>query len=483
MVPMLRADEVDDDSDRADAQIIARKGATAYRRPNNNRSTRQGRIDLQQPLDRTYAARLPILHKPACAETHLAASIIETLTYLGLTNTWMALIPRQIGHSHCVDHGTNAVVKAAHAIRSQDTASQNASLRSYGMAVSGIATILSSNPSSDDALIAISLLAGVEIVLNPGEAAMWSHMRGISAVLELMMRRHGRLSRTASTIAHWHRIGLFYQPVALGRPSPFDQPQWWHMESAGFPGDTSLMKRFRAISHQLFCRLPRLIALVRSLRQPDKPQPKTYASACHLAHQLLQLEDEDAESELLHNVGVRATSDPFDAVVVPASLDLGTPVGFGGLIYYWQTRTILFRLCLLLSTLSSLHTSIHCSLDNPLSLVYATVPESQAGFDSAALEAANSRMARSMMMAWAHHFAQGRCDTWLFCLGMVTLWGALGDMPEYRGMPVSVPQTWVLQKWNSVHREPRKYDGLAMDEAAELLRGGPLKGFLVDAFK
>ena len=227
----------------------------------------------------------------------------------------------------------------------------------------------------------------------------------------------------------------------------------------------SSVLKLRKIANQLFIRLPRLIVLVRRLR--DKTKPCLAENTIAMADKLHQLEDEQAESELLHTVTVIKTRLFAHRDIIPVSLTFKSFSDFQAAAYYWTTSILLFRLC--------------CSLQ----LMFPN----KACFDMPSLTAAKSRMAADIIMSWEYAFSlgfpgcnQGGYGSLAFLMMMAT-WGTLRDETIFRDLPVSTTRAWTVQRVQEVLQKFGSSTETDLDETAELFAGGPVTGMLPNVLR
>jgi hypothetical protein len=209
----------------------------------------------------------------------------------------------------------------------------------------------------------------------------------------------------------------------------------------------------------MFIRLPRLIALIRRLRLQDSDL-KIKWQAIHAGLACAELQDHEAESCLLHRVGVKPTSNPDTTRIIPTSLYFDSVMSFQMAIYYWTTRIFTNRLCLKLLEVIQLQG-------------WALDPED--------LVAENIRMATNILMSWEFATTAAGLGMWPLRLGFIALWSVTPYMKSVsKDVTISGLRGWVRQTYNALHRQECRYSEADMDEAADLLVGGPLKGFLVE---
>ena len=98
----------------------------------------------------------------------------------------------------------------------------------------------------------------------------------------------------------------------------------------------------------------------------------------------------------------------------------------------------------------------------------------------------NFRMETDIMMSWEFAFASGAMSLWGVRIQFIALWAVALQRDWGWSKPLSDHgrtklRAWVPQRYNDLHRgSGRGFRESKMDEAAEVLAGGPLSGFLVD---
>ena len=223
--------------------------------------------------------------------------------------------------------------------------------------------------------------------------------------------------------------------------------------------------RLRKVSYQLFIRLPRLIALVRILR--DRTDMDYLCHVLALTEQLSALKDADSENQLLHAVNFTKTRHPADACIIPVSFRFNRPADFRTMVYYWQTSVLLQRLC--------------CKL-------HYMFPD-QADIDPEAAKADTVRMSSNLLMSWEYAYGYSAfgavgsgAGANAFGIAMIALWGCLADVDTFRGQSSAMTRAWVLYRFQDLLRGAVKLSAEDMDEMAELFVGGPVSGVIPRLF-
>lgn len=207
-------------------------------------------------------------------------------------------------------------------------------------------------------------------------------------------------------------------PVAQGEASPFETDVW--LDAGYCPAYTgSSMRRLSWIGNNLFLRLPRLIRLVRILRN-DPAKQDVAQEAVGLATKLSMLKDPAAETDLLHTstVKITKTMNVDDARI--SNVSFGSSSGWlwmGVAVKYWKTMIVLNRLCVRLSEITTGANDPHPAMK---------------AFDVGLLRAENKRFATNIMMSWPYIFTECAAVVGIWCMhiGLLAAW-AVFVYPEY----------------------------------------------------
>ena len=402
-----------------------------------------------------------LVHKPTCPETELSHEITKVFKRSHLTTGWPSFIPSRIGHNKCMDAAAAGLMKALNLSASNQPAHlwKSQCTLNYVQAMAALRCFLNrSDPSSRDiALLSAAILTCFECILRPrGTIGLYSHTRGISAIL-LASSGKEELTEVSRAMLYYNWPGTFQLPLAFGVASPFEEVRWLevktHRQSKYPPGLAKLAKIYK----DLFIRLPRLVAVTRKLRDQG-PDKETVRQATELSTELLGFSSRIAENQLLHRVGVKKTADSGDAQVVPFSFKFRRNGEFAVAICYWQTRILVHRLCLKLKEQGvDQHQKVERSW----------------------LVAENTRLATNIMMSWEFAYPIRCVGLWALRLGMVALWTVTQDVQMWsKDVCVATLRRWILKRYGDLHRGDTTFNEDDMDEAADLLAGGSLRGFL-----
>lgn len=237
------------------------------------------------------------------------------------TTAWAALIPPRVGHDAAVDYGAEALIASTMMTYNASVSNSRVrSARAYSGAVTSLQNRFASGDqahiTSDNTLCSIGLLMHVDF--NFGLIIeLFSHQAGAAAILLSRPASRETSDFTRAWVYHgWERT--FMRPCALGIASPFDSPRWLALQPYERDIISKQLTRLRYNSYQLTLRLPRLIMLVRKLRQDA--DTSTLAKAINIATELCSLQETKGESDLLHLVKVQKTTASF-AWWIPYSFD------------------------------------------------------------------------------------------------------------------------------------------------------------------
>jgi len=133
------------------------------------------------------------------------------------------------------------------------------------------------------------------------------HLEGIVAIVT--SRPPGtEVSDVARNILDYCFGDIAVMACMRGCPNPLEQLERSYYELSN-PSNASAAARLKALACQQTLKMPRLLALVRSLR---RRRGDAAASAIVLANELMNLQDVIAENELLHKFHIRSIRQAMD---------------------------------------------------------------------------------------------------------------------------------------------------------------------------
>ncbi|KAK3633894.1 hypothetical protein LTR56_004653 [Elasticomyces elasticus] len=333
---------------------------------------------------------------PTAVSEHLASSVAYAVQRVHLDEAWPGFLPAHIGHSPMLDFAATALVKAHDHAAGKYTGSATSSLRPYTEAMSRLRVAIASPERAlrEETAITVGLLALVEHLLTPE--------------------------------TRWPR------PVARGDVQP-------------------AVYKLRWMSHQLFLRLPTLIVLVRKLR--EFADVNAAEEAVKLAGTLLEICDDDVEIEFVRSLRTTEILYDQDRTIKRASFQFDNTAQYFALLYYSQTRLLLFRLCRVLSAVSPA-TDL---LDTPTPTI--------------------ARMVENLFRSWQYTLITGVVGDHAVFMAIVAAWASLTDHPHLLEPELHAHELriWLLGILNSTLTN-QAADCRELDQLADLFAGGPITG-------
>lgn len=257
--------------------------------------------------------------------------------------------------------------------------------------------------------------------------------------------------------------GAYIFAIVQGMPSPFDSPYWVDIDPIMRQTPTKAVFNLRKIAFRLSIRLPRLILMVRRLRE-GLTDLRAISDATELATELCAAKDTKSENELLHGVVVTSPGRWKNANIIQTGLKFGSFAEFEAGIYYWQETIFLNRLCARLHNL---------------------FPR-QMNFDIDAINAENCRFARNLLMSWETAFEEnsfgtkrGAAGATICSIAMIAIWGVLSDVRQFNGQPAGNVRQKLLEMIQILmKRVTTRVTAEQMDGMVDLFVGGPITGLL-----
>ena len=414
--------------------------------------------------ERPTTANMRISYVPSSAASRLASAYSHSVRDAGHIDGWFDLVPARIGHNRTTDLMAGVFLKSCKYSCHLTSAAKMEFQVSYVLALNALGAALAAL-SMDDVLLAVAMLASTESTVKSDMT--FGHMRGASALMIASQDNGKPASDWTRAVLYMNWSAIFIVPLFQGGPSPYETARWLAVDPAKCHAKDPTSARLRHLSHQLLCRLPRLIAAVRSLTGPPASRSiTTFREAIKLAQDLLLLEDRTSENILLHRLSVRKPPLPADALVVPYSFHFPDYHLFEAAIYYWFVRIVLNQLCLRLCNLSP--------LDHP-----------PTNLCNSRLCDENITFATNILMSLPHATSIGRLGAISMLLGPVALWSVTCSVPDQRlrTRPVSLIRLMVLRVCGELTGNPSYLSATSMDEAADMLAGGPIRGMLLGCLR
>ncbi|KAF2206565.1 hypothetical protein CERZMDRAFT_26897, partial [Cercospora zeae-maydis SCOH1-5] len=298
-----------------------------------------------------------LLYKPTAAATRLRTELVDMMLRTHRSEIWYDLVPARIGHSDAIDSAAKALIKASDFAAKRTSVTEESCLSSYNRALAAVRDGMVRSSSGDDLLCAVALLVNFERLFSGWTSApMRSHMHGIMAIfLAQATGAHQKPpSELTRTLVYVFWAVGFIGPCVMGIPSPLEIPRYLDMDpvlfaTARMSCPSHVVARLRKLAHQHFIRLPRLITMMKGIQTEQKAMD--VEPTLTLAKHLLELQDEDAETEMLHHVTVQRTEGVEGVETMPYLMKFNTMPEFEAAMHYWSTRMFLLRLCWRMSRL------------------------------------------------------------------------------------------------------------------------------------
>ncbi|KAK4952816.1 hypothetical protein LTR10_009624 [Elasticomyces elasticus] len=348
-------------------------------------------------------------------------------------------------------------------------------LRSYTKALSLAQFAISSSTtrSTDETLAGVSLMTGVDWLLQAHNAPYTSSFTHWNGLVALLLARPPDAHRSLVVRANVCSAGLltFVIPAFTGQDSPFETHQWLQVGAPSLREETAPLARLKKASNQIGVSLPRILRLVReSLASADVEKWNT---ASRLASELMLLEDEEAESWLLHRVRVVPTRSTEDKIIIPFSYDFSCLEELDAAVYYWQVLLVLLRLRSVLYAHDISSPKSARSHGHPA----ASLSKEQ----HAELERSQLRLCTNIMMAWQQAMAHAPCGTMSFPTAHVAIWAVLRHQRYYGKVPRDVVGAWLCKAYGKSWRDTARphITMTEFDSMSTVLDGGPLSAVLL----
>ncbi|KAM3415122.1 hypothetical protein BST61_g10248 [Cercospora zeina] len=457
-----------------DTQVVRRPRRT-LRQQQQQQQQQQQRQQPRTPGDSGSDVAL-LLYRPTAATTRLRTELLDMMVRTHRSEIWYDLVPARIGHSDAIDSAAKALIKASDFSLERTSVTEESCLSSYNRALVAVRDGMMKSSSADDLLCAVALLVNFERLFSGWTSApMRSHMHGIMAIF--LAQANGSHQKPPSELTRtlvyvFWAVG-FIGPCVMGVPSPLEIPRYLDMEPVLFAKERMscpwhVVARLRKLANQHFIRLPRLIAMMKGIQTEQKAMDVD--PTLTLAKQLLELQDEDAETEMLHHVTVQKTEHVAGVQTMPYVMKFDTMPEFEALMHYWSTRIFLLRLCWRMSRL------------------FASKYQAWDMWPNTKLESQISRMSASVLMAAPWGLAKGETGRSCSVLDLVAVWGALNDFDVFaaRNMSPAKARSLLL----SAAKQVMSLSGPTADQecndrlgaAADLFVGFPSKGILAFTF-
>ncbi|KAF2166359.1 hypothetical protein M409DRAFT_66803 [Zasmidium cellare ATCC 36951] len=278
----------------------------------------------------------PLLYQPQSSETLVIIRAVDTIRCEHCEESWPRHLVVRYGQKPALDLSIKAIIAACAYARGVPKLTPDDCYKALARALAAVqATIKQSSGSPDDDMLAsTALLAPFDgVIQKNGGIPMRLHIEGLAAILAARPPTYP-VTQLARDIVNFYACDAAVMACVQGTPSSFEgiAPAYYITDDRN--GDRA---HLRALGDELFIRLPRLVALVRSLQLQSPVQNQLLFEALALSESLLQLQDADAEARLVSTA--MASSDS-----VPAPFRFASDLDYEALMGYWQSRLSLMRL-------------------------------------------------------------------------------------------------------------------------------------------
>ncbi|KAK3712716.1 hypothetical protein LTR37_008980 [Vermiconidia calcicola] len=421
-----------------------------------------------------------LVHTPQSVKTVLIIRAIDTLRREHVEEEWFRYLPSHAGHSPALDLSVKAIVAACAYNRGVPKLTSSDCHQALALAINALqANIKRSNGQPGDEILAsTALLAPLEGIIKHHGIPTCLHVQGLAAILTARPVSYP-VSQLAREILEWYACESAILACFNDIPSPFESVARAYFTNDRIGYRDSDRAQLKALSNEIFLRLPRLVKLVRSLRSQASPQTRLLLDAVRRKESLLGLQDSETEQRFLRTVEVRPSSIP-DATLHPSkSLHFASAKDFEALVSYWHSRLSLFRLE---RRLHDLLMSSGVQTDSADEQGLSIQPVPGAREDEMSRIVKNIMMCseydRTLVLVKQHH---------LYAYALLTVWGVTLDLPEILsydqdGRRKGALTDLLLRRMNSALAAEPALTVEDMNMAAEIFVGGQPKGTFAELY-
>ncbi|KAK3057962.1 hypothetical protein LTR09_001039 [Extremus antarcticus] len=311
------------------------------------------RTRLRSSKDRPASQRDPTLgnghtllvHTPQSTENVLIVRAVDTLRREYVEEEWFRHLAPHIGHTEALDLSVKAIIAACAYSRGVPRLTSGDCYQALALALDAVHANMKQShvEPNDDMLASTALLAPFEGVIKKDGIPTRPHVEGLAAILVARPATYP-VTQLAREILDFYACESAITACIRGTPSPFESIHRAYFANDRIGYSDSDRAQLKALSNELYIRIPRLVMLVRSLRLQRSPQNQLLLDALRLIKSLLRLQDIQAERRLMRNIKGHPSSDPDATSPLGQSLHFASVKDFEALAYYWQSRLTLLRL-------------------------------------------------------------------------------------------------------------------------------------------
>ena len=326
--------------------------------------------------------------------------------------------------------------------------------------------------ASGGCLLTIALLALYEQTALTTLKAWAAHINALAALL-LGGGPSQCLGDLAPIFLYMTKGHRYLMPLANGTSSPFQRKLWLDMHPISSTVMTADIRRLKCLSNKIFILLPRLVAGMRQIREDDGSSlgsSDEITELLRLAAHLQKLKDPVAESAAMSNTTCEPTTNVRDSSLIPFSYACSNFETIMDLAVYWEARLAVANVCRMLWT--TVEKSSPC-------LIWPWAPRDIEPNPSKEQE----RLSTNILMC-LQSFAAAAASYIAFSSALLAVWRAISDLGGICGLDADIARAWLLSKFANnlgVPKNRRKVE--VIDETCDMMVGGSLRGFWVDAFQ
>lgn len=421
-----------------------------------------------------------LIHNPQSTETVIIIHALDTLRCEHVEEEWFRHLPAHVGHTLGLDLSIKALVAACAHARGVPKLTSDDCYQALALALTAVQTSIrqSQGDPNDDILASTALLAPFEGVIKKNGIPTPLHVEGLATILAARPATYP-VTQLAREILDFHTCESAITACIQGVPSPFESIDRAYFANNRMEYSDSDRAQLKALSNELFIRIPRLVRIVRLLRHQPSPQNEQLLSALRFSKSLLRLRDSQAEGRMLRNIKVHPSSDPNATSPRRQSLHFASVKDFEALASYWHTRLSLLRLEWRLAGLSAANNVQADSTDDPgFSLRPSLDPIANEMFRLVENTLMCTEYARTLRL-----FRHVR----LFAHSLVAVWGVVADIPvafshDQDGDRTGSLSDLLLRSINFALAVKPDLTAKDLDAAADIFAGGQPKGRFAELY-
>nr|POE86660.1 hypothetical protein CFP56_46844 [Quercus suber]POE87637.1 hypothetical protein CFP56_30226 [Quercus suber] len=414
-----------------------------------------------------------LIRIPQSSETVVILRALDTIRCEDAEEAWPRHLPVRTGHTEALDLSIKAIVAACAYARGVPKLTLDDCYQALIVALSAIHAKIkqSAGQPSDDVLASTALLAPFDGVLKKHDTPTRLHVEGLAAILAARPATFP-VTQLAREIFDYYACDSTIMACIRGTPSAFEsvaRTYFVNDREGHCDGDRAQLK---AIGNELLISIPRLVGLVRSLRNMSSFQRELFLDTLRFLKSLLGLQDGEAESRLLTRAIIRPVRDSDSPSSLCQSVHFTSVEDFEALTCYWHSRLALLRLEWCIHDLIASIEIQDESADRPEAFPGPSLQP------RAMIKDDMIRLVNNILMC--SQYAKKlrlRKRRRLFAQALVAVWGAISDTSMTRNNDKEKEQAsaWlemVLRGFNDVLTASPSLTIGDMDTAADIFIGG-----------